>query len=42
MLRGDNALVITWVNKWGATRDPRATFLLRLIGVVEMSTGWCF
>ena len=42
MLRGDKRSAITWVNNCGGTCDPRAAFLMRFLGVIEMSAGWCF
>lgn len=40
MLRGDNMSAMTWVNQCRGTRDPTAAFLMRLLGVVELSAGW--
>jgi hypothetical protein len=42
LLRGDNKSAVHWTNKAGGTKDPRAGALMRLFGVVEMSTKWCF
>jgi hypothetical protein len=42
LLRGDNKSAVHWINKAGGTKDPRAGALMRLFGVVEMSTKWCF
>ena len=42
IVRGDSRSAITGVNKFGETRDPRVEFLMRLLGVIEMSAGWCF
>jgi hypothetical protein len=42
LLRGDNKSAVHWVNKAGGARDPRAGALMRLFGVVEMSSSWCF
>lgn len=39
---GDNVSAVTWVNKCGGTRDPRAAFLMRYLGRIEMRAGWCF
>lgn len=48
IVRGDNVSAITWLNKcaWlnkcGETRDRRVAVLMRLLGVSDMSAGWCF
>eukprot|EP00953_Heterococcus_sp_UTEX-ZZ885_P010203 5960-Heterococcus_DN1.PRE.3 len=42
LLRDDNKSAVDWINKAGGTKDPRAGALMRLFGVVEMSTSWCF
>ena len=41
MLRGGKMSAMTWVNKCGGTRY-RAAFLMRLLGVNEMSAGRLF
>ena len=38
---GDNVSAVTWVNVCGGTRDPRAAFLMRYLGRIEMRAGWC-
>ena len=42
VMLGDNVSAVTWVNKCGGTRDPRAAFLMRYLGRIEMRAGWCF
>ena len=38
----DHVSAVTWVNKYGGTRDPRAAFLMRYLGRIEICAGWCF
>ena len=42
LMRGDSLSAVSWVNRCGGTRDPRAAFIMRWLGVLEVNTGWCF
>lgn len=42
LMRGDSSCAVTWVNKCGGMRNPRAAFAMRWLGVLEMNSGWCF
>ena len=41
LMRGDSMSAVTWVNRCGGTRNPRAAFIMRWLGVLEMEAGWC-
>ena len=40
LIRGDSSSAVSWVNRCGGTRDPRAAFIMRWLGVLEVNTGW--
>ena len=40
LLRGDNAVAVSWVNRWGRSRDERASLTMRLLGRLEITSGW--
>ncbi|MEP3733699.1 MAG: hypothetical protein ABJN02_17345, partial [Lentilitoribacter sp.] len=37
----NNVSAVTWVNKCGGTRDPKAAFFMRYLGRIEIRAGWC-
>ena len=41
LLRGDNVSAVSWVNKCGGAKDRRAGLLMRLLGRMEITSGWC-
>ena len=41
MMRGDNMSAVSWVNRCGGSRDRRAGILMRLLGRMEITSGWC-
>ena len=42
LMRGDNMSAVHWVNGCRGGREPRAGILMRLLGYLEMHSGWCF
>ena len=42
LMRRDSSSAVTWVNRCGGTRDPRAVFIMGWLGVLEVNMGWCF
>ena len=42
LLRGDNEASVAWIRRCRAGREPRAGALMRMLGVVEVSSGWHF
>ena len=40
--RGDNKSAVHWVNRCRGGREPRAGALMRILGCLEMRSGWCF
>lgn len=38
-MRGDNASVVSWVNRCGGSRDRRAGVLMRMMGRMQIETG---
>ena len=40
--RGDNMSAIHWVSRCRGGREPRAGALMRILGCLEMRSGWCF
>ena len=42
LLRGDNEATVHWVRRCRRGREPRSGALMRLLGVLEMSSGWHF
>ena len=41
LMRGDNVSAVSWVNRCGGSRDRRAGLLMRLLGRMEIASGWC-
>jgi len=41
LMRGDNVSAVSWVNRCGGSRDRRAGLLMRLLGRLEIESGWC-
>ena len=41
MMRGDNVSAVSWVNPRGGSRDRRAGILMRMLGRMEIESGWC-
>lgn len=42
LMTGDDLSAVTWVRQCGGTNDPRAAAMMRLLGTMEISGGWCF
>lgn len=42
LFRGDDVSAVSWVNKFGGTRDARAVFIIRWLGALKLDLGWCF
>ena len=42
LMRGDNMSAVHWVNRCRGGREPRAGALMRILGCLEMHTGWRF
>ena len=42
LMRGDNMSAVHWVNRCRGGREPRAGALMRILGCLEMRSGWCF
>ena len=42
LLRGDNEAAMLWVRRCRGDKEPRSDALMRLIGVIELSSGWHF
>ena len=40
--RGDNEAAVEWVRRCRGGKEPRSGALMRLLGVLEMSSGWHF
>ena len=41
LLRGEDVSAVSWVNKYGGAKDRRAGLLMRLLGSMEITSGWC-
>ena len=41
LMRGDNVSAVSWTNRCGGSRDRRASLIMRLMGRMEISCGWC-
>ena len=41
LLRGDNVSAVSWVNECGGAKDRRAGILMRILGRMEIASGWC-
>ena len=42
LMRGDNVSAVQWVSKCRGGREPRSGALMRLLGYLEVGSGWCF
>lgn len=42
LLRGDNEASVAWIQRCRGGREPRSGALIRLLGVLEVSSGWHF
>ena len=42
LMRGDNTSAVQWVSKYRGGREPRSEALVRLLGCLEIGSGWCF
>ena len=42
LMRGDNSSACCWVNKCRGGKEPRAGAVMRVLGCLEMGSGWCF
>ena len=42
LLRGDNEAAVQWVRRCRGGKEPRSGALMRLLGVLEVSSGWHF
>ena len=40
LLRGDNAAAVSWINRCGGSRNRRAALAMRLLGRLEITSGW--
>ena len=42
LMRGNNSSGVYWVNRCRGSREPRAGAVVRMIGCLEVRSGWCF
>ena len=42
LMRGDNMSAVQWVSKRRGGIEPRSGALMRLVGCLEVGSGWCF
>ncbi|CAN0511574.1 unnamed protein product, partial [Scytosiphon promiscuus] len=40
LLRGENVAAVSWVNRCGGSRNGRVTLAMRLLGRLEIKSGW--
>ena len=40
LLRGDNMAAVSWINRCGGSHNRRASPALRLLGRLEITSGW--
>ena len=40
LLRGDNVSAVSWLNRCGEARDRRAALVMRIMGRLEITSGW--
>ena len=40
LLRGDNVAAVSWINRYGGSRGRRAGLAMRLLGRLEITSGW--
>jgi len=41
LMRGDSVSAVSWINRCGGSRDTRAGLVMRLLGRLELTSGWC-
>lgn len=41
-LRGDNEASVAWIERCRGGREPRSGALMRMLGAIEVSSGWLF
>ena len=41
-MMGDNSSSVAWVNKCRGGSEPRSGAIMRMLGCLEMGSGWCF
>ena len=39
-MRGDNAAAVSWIPRCGGSRNRRAALAMRLLGRLELTSGW--
>ena len=42
LLRGDNVSAVSWLNRCGRARDKRAALVMRIMGRLEITSGWSY
>ena len=42
LLRGDNEAAVEWVRRCRGGKETRSGALMRLLGVLKLSSGWHF
>ena len=42
LMRGDNSSACSWVAKCRGGKEPRSGALMRILGCLEFTSGWCF
>ena len=42
LMKGDNMSAIHWISRCRGGRDPRSAALMRILGGLKVSSGWCF
>ena len=42
LMRGDKMSAVQWVSKCRRGTEPRSGALMRLLGCLEVGSGWCF
>ena len=40
LLRGDNVAAVSWINRCGGSHNRRASLAMRLLGRLEITSGW--
>ena len=40
LLRGDNVSAVSWLNRCGGARDKRAALVMKIMGRLELTSGW--
>lgn len=41
LMRGGKIAAVSWVDRGGAAREPRAGMVMRPLGRLEVVGGWC-